>query len=57
MIGGLGERDQILVAACLTGLRSARTRRACQVSLVMRGWMHRYESRVISSCIEQRLFQ
>jgi hypothetical protein len=57
VIGGLGERDQILVAACLTGLRSARTRRACQVSLVMRGWMHRYESRVISSCIEQRLFQ
>ena len=27
-LGGLGERDQILVAAWLTGLRSARTRRA-----------------------------
>lgn len=26
--GGLGERDQVLVAAWLTGLRSARTRRA-----------------------------
>ena len=25
VIGGLGERDQILVAAWLTGLRSART--------------------------------
>jgi integrase/recombinase XerD len=28
MIGGLDERDQVLVAAWLTGLRSARTRRA-----------------------------
>jgi integrase/recombinase XerD len=28
VIGGLGERDQVLVAAWLTGLRSARTRRA-----------------------------
>ena len=57
MVGELGERDQVLVAAWLTRLRSARTRRACQVNLVMRGWMHRYESRVISSRIEQRLFQ
>jgi hypothetical protein len=28
VIGGLEERDQVLVAAWLTGLRSARTRRA-----------------------------
>src|SRR5438105_2169747 len=28
VIGELGERDQVLVAAWLTGLRSARTRRA-----------------------------
>jgi site-specific recombinase XerD len=28
MIGGLGEREQVLVAAWLTGLRSVRTRRA-----------------------------
>lgn len=27
-IAGLGEREQVLVAAWLTGLRSARTRRA-----------------------------
>ena len=27
VVGGLGEREQILVAAWLTGLRSARTRR------------------------------
>ena len=36
VIGELGERDQVLVAAWLTGLRSARTRRACQVNLVVR---------------------
>ncbi len=28
VIGGLGEREQVLVSAWLTGLRSARTRRA-----------------------------
>ena len=28
MVGGLGEREQVLVSAWLTGLRSARTRRA-----------------------------
>jgi hypothetical protein len=28
VVGGLGEREQILVSAWLTGLRSARTRRA-----------------------------
>ena len=28
MIGGLGEPEQVLAAAWLTGLRSARTRRA-----------------------------
>ena len=28
VIGGLGEREQVLVSALLTGLRSARTRRA-----------------------------
>ena len=27
-VGGLGEREQVLVSAWLTGLRSARTRRA-----------------------------
>ncbi len=30
---------------------------ADQVNLGLRGWMHRYESRVISSRIEPRLFQ
>ena len=28
VVGGLGEREQVLMAAWLTGLRSARTRRA-----------------------------
>jgi integrase/recombinase XerD len=28
VVGGLGEREQLLVSAWLTGLRSARTRRA-----------------------------
>jgi hypothetical protein len=33
VIGGLGEREQVLVAAWLTGLRSARTRRACSAGI------------------------
>jgi hypothetical protein len=34
VIGALGERDQVLVAAWLTGLRSPRTRRAYAGDLV-----------------------
>ena len=42
MIGGLGEREQILVAAWPTGLRSARTRRAYAEDVVAwLGWLAR----------------
>ncbi len=36
-VGGLGEREQVLVSAWLTGLRSARTRRAYAEDLGDRG--------------------
>jgi hypothetical protein len=40
VIGGLGEREQVLVAAWLTGLRSARTRRAYAADVVAwLGWL------------------
>ena len=39
-VGGLGEREQVLVAACLTGLRSAQTRRTYAGDLtVCLGWL------------------
>jgi integrase/recombinase XerD len=40
VVGGLGEREQLLVAAWLTGLRSARTRRAYATDVVAwLGWL------------------
>lgn len=40
VIGGLGEREQVLVAAWLTGLRSARTRRAYAADVAAwLGWL------------------
>lgn len=39
-IGGLGEREQLLVLVWLTGLRSARTRRAYTADVVAGlGWL------------------
>ena len=40
MVGELGEREQVLVSAWLTGLRSARTRRAYAGDVVAwLGWL------------------
>jgi hypothetical protein len=40
VIGGLGEREQLLVSAWLTGLRSARTRRAYAADVASwLGWL------------------
>ena len=40
VVGGLGEREQVLVAAWLTGLRSARTRRAYAADVAAwLGWL------------------
>ena len=40
LIGGLGEREQVLVAAWLTGLRSTRTRRAYAADVAAwLGWL------------------
>ena len=50
VIGGLGERDQVLVAAWLTGLRSARTRRAYAGDVVARlGWLAERETDVLAA--------
>ncbi len=39
-VGGLGEREQLLVSAWLTGLRSARTRRAYAADVAAwLGWL------------------
>ena len=50
VIGTLGERDQVLVAAWLTGLRSARTRRAYAGDLVAGlGWLAERETDVLAA--------
>ena len=49
-IGGLRERDQVLVAAWLTGLRSARTRRAYAGDLVAwLGWLAERDTEVLAA--------
>jgi len=53
VIGGLGERDQVLVAAWLTGLRSARTRRAYAGDAV--AWLGWLDSRNADVLISRRL--
>jgi integrase/recombinase XerD len=48
--GGLGERDQVLVAAWLTGLRSARTRRAYAADvLAWLAWLADRETGVLAA--------
>jgi hypothetical protein len=50
VIGELGERDQILVAAWLTGLRSARTRRAYAGDVTAwLGWLADRETGVLAA--------
>src|SRR5690349_16992523 len=50
VIGGLEERDQILVAAWLTGLRSPRTRRAYAGDLVAwLGWLAERDTEVLAA--------
>ncbi len=50
MIGGLGEREQVLVSAWLTGLRSARTRRAYAGDLVAwLGWLAARETGALAA--------
>jgi integrase/recombinase XerD len=50
VIGGLGERDQVLVAAWLTGLRSARTRRAYAGDVaVWLGWLAGRDTGVLAA--------
>jgi integrase/recombinase XerD len=49
-VGGLGEREQVLVAAWLTGLRSARTRRAYAGDvLAWLGWLSARETEVLAA--------
>ena len=49
-VGGLGEREQVLVWAWLTGLRSARTRRACAEDVtVWLGWLAGWETDVLAA--------
>ena len=49
-VGGLGEREQVLVSAWLTGLRSARTRRACAGDVtVWLGWLAGRETDVLAA--------
>ncbi len=49
-IGELGERDQVLVAAWLTGLRSARTRRAYAADVVAwLAWLAERETDVLAA--------
>jgi integrase/recombinase XerD len=51
VIGGLEERDQVLVAAWLTGLRSPRTRRAYAADLAAwLGWLDDRETGVLAAC-------
>ncbi len=48
-VGGLGEREQVLVSAWLTGLRSARTRRAYAGDVVAwLGWLARRETSALA---------
>jgi integrase/recombinase XerD len=50
MVGGLGEREQLLVSAWLTGLRSARTRRAYAGDVVAwLGWLTERETSVLAA--------
>jgi integrase/recombinase XerD len=50
MIGGLGEREQVLVAAWLTGLRSARTRRAyAGDAMAWLGWLAERDTDVLAA--------
>jgi len=50
MIGGLAEREQVLVAAWLTGLRSARTRRAYAGDLAAwLGWLADRDTDVLAA--------
>ena len=50
VIGGLGEREQVLVAAWLTGLRSARTRRAYAADVVAwLGWLAARETGALAA--------
>jgi len=50
VINGLGEREQILVPAWLTGLRSARTRRAYAVDVVAwLGWLANRDTGVLAA--------
>ena len=66
VIGGLGERDQVLVAVWLTGLRSARTRRAYAGDVAAwlgrlsgrehRLWVIRASGAALGSCIVTQRF-
>jgi integrase/recombinase XerD len=50
VVGGLGEREQVLVAAWLTGLRSARTRRAYAGDVaVWLGWLDGRDTDVLAA--------
>ena len=50
MVGELGERDQVLVAAWLTGLRSARTRRAYAGDVAAwLGWLAERDTDVLAA--------
>src|SRR5690349_3852874 len=50
LIGELGEGDQVLVAAWLTGLRSARTRRAYAGDMVAwLGWLTERDTEVLAA--------
>lgn len=50
LVGGLGEREQLLVSAWLTGLRSARTRRAYAADVVAwLAWLARRETDVLAA--------
>ena len=49
-VGGLGEREQFVVAAWLTGLRSMRTRRAYAADvLAWIGWLTARETEVLAA--------
>src|SRR4249920_253931 len=50
VVGGLGEREQVLVSAWLTGLRSARTRRAYAGDVAAwLGWLADRETQVLAA--------
>ncbi|HYB16676.1 MAG TPA: site-specific integrase [Streptosporangiaceae bacterium] len=50
VVSGLGEREQVLVSAWLTGLRSARTRRAYAADVVAwLGWLAERDTGVLAA--------